>query len=83
MAKHSDVLKTILRSPGQPQRRLVFNIGDPAIKLPIAKPDIRVTKINDEDFNNSTQVLKALGPAKIEGTVTDAQGTVLNNYNGV
>ena len=62
---------------------MVFNIGDPAIKLPIAKPDIRVTKINDEDVNNSTQVLKALGPAKIEGTVTDAQGTVLNNYNGV
>ena len=24
-----------------------------------------------------------MGPAKIEGTVTDAQGTVLNNYNGV
>ena len=68
---------------GEPQRRLVFNIGDPAIKLPIAKPDIRVTKINDEDVNNSTQVLKALGSAKIEGTVTDAQGTVLNNYNGV
>ncbi|AOR28845.1 peptidase, C25 family [Formosa sp. Hel1_33_131] len=67
----------------KPQRRLVFNIGDPAIKLPIAKPDIRVTKINDEDVNNSTQVLKALGPAKIEGNVTDAQGTVLNNYNGV
>ena len=67
----------------EPQRRLVFNIGDPAIKLPIAKPDIRVTKINDEDVNNTTQVLKALGSAKIEGTVTDAQGTVLNNYNGV
>jgi hypothetical protein len=67
----------------QSQRRLVFYIGDPAIKLPIAKPDIRVTKINDEDINISTQVLKALDNAKIEGTVTDAQGTVLNNYNGV
>ena len=67
----------------QSQRRLVFYIGDPAIKLPIAKPDIRVTKINDEDINISTQVLKALDNAKIEGTVIDAQGTVLNNYNGV
>jgi hypothetical protein len=67
----------------QSQRRLVFYIGDPAIKLPIAKPDIRVTKINDEDINISTQVLKALDNAKIEGTVTDTQGTVLNNYNGV
>ena len=68
---------------GQSQRRLVFNIGDPAIKLPIANPDIRVTKINDEDINSTTQVLKALGPAKIEGTVNDAQGTILSNYNGV
>ena len=68
---------------GKPQRRLVFYIGDPALKLPIADPDIRVTKINDEAITSTTQVLKALGPAKIEGTVTDAQGTVLNNYNGV
>ena len=67
----------------QTQRRLVFNIGDPAIKLPIAKPDIRITKINNEDANANTQVLKALGPAKIEGTVTDAQGSILSNYNGV
>jgi len=67
----------------QSQRRLVFNIGDPAIKLPIANPDIRVTKINDEDVNTTTQVLKALGNAKIEGNVTDAQGTILNNYNGI
>ncbi len=67
----------------QSQRRLVFNIGDPALKLPIAKPDIRVTKINNEDANATTQTLKALGPAKIEGVVTDTQGTVLNNYNGV
>jgi hypothetical protein len=67
----------------QPQRRLVFYIGDPAIKLPIAKPDIRVTKINNEDISSTTQVLKALDNAKIEGTVTDTQGTVLNNYNGV
>ena len=67
----------------QPQRRLVFYIGDPAIKLPIAKPDIRVTKINDEDISANTQVLKALDNVKIEGTVTDAQDTVLNDYNGV
>ena len=67
----------------QTQRRLVFNIGDPAIKLPIANPDIRITKINDEDINTSTQLLKALDTAKIEGTVTDAQGTILSNYNGI
>jgi len=65
------------------QRRLVFYIGDPALKLPIADPDIRVSKINDEDISTTTQALKALSPAKIEGNITDAQGAVLNNYNGV
>lgn len=65
------------------QRRLVFYIGDPALKLPIAKPDIKVTKINDEDINSTTQVLKALSPAKITGNVVDALGTVQTNYNGV
>ena len=44
------------------QRRLVFYIGDPALKLPMAEPDIRVTKINDEDIATTNQVLKALSP---------------------
>jgi len=67
----------------QPQRRLVFSIGDPALKLPIADPDIRITKLNNEAIASTTLVLNALSPAKIEGNVTNAQGAVLNNYNGV
>mgnify|MGYP006089668107 CR=1 FL=1 len=64
------------------QRRLVFYIGDPALKLPIAKPDIRVTKINDEDISTTNQVLKALSPAKITGNITDESGAIQTNYNG-
>ena len=67
----------------EPQRRLVFNIGDPALKLPIADPDIRVTKINNEAITANTQVLKALSPAKIEGHVANAQGAILDTYNGI
>jgi len=65
------------------QRRLVFFIGDPALKLPIADPDIQVTKINNEPINSTTQVLKGLSKAKIEGQVTDSQGGVLTSYNGI
>ena len=62
---------------------MVFYIGDPALKLPTAKPDIRVTKINDEDITTTNQILKALSPAKITGNITDAQGAIRTNYNGI
>jgi len=65
------------------QRRLVFFIGDPALKLAFPKPDIRVTKINDEPVGTNTDVLEALSRAEIEGEVVDASGNVLTNYNGV
>ena len=65
------------------QRRLVFYIGDPALKLPMAEPDIRVTKINDEDIATTNQVLKALSPAKITGNITDPLGGIRTNYNGI
>ena len=65
------------------QRRLVFYIGDPALKLPVAEPDVKVTKINDEDIATTNQVLKALSPAKITGNITDSQGVIRTNYNGI
>ena len=65
------------------QRRLVFFIGDPAMKLAFAKPDIRLTKINDVLITQETDVLQALSYAKIEGEVVDEMGNVLSNYNGV
>ncbi len=64
------------------QRRLVFYIGDPALKLPLADPNIVTTTINDEPVSNSNVVLQALGPAKIEGYVSDSNGSILSDYNG-
>ena len=64
------------------QRRLVFFIGDPAMKLPLASPDIIATKLNNEDITNNNVTLKALSQAKIEGYVSNDQGMPLNNYNG-
>ena len=64
------------------QRRLVFFIGDPALKLPLADPDIVTTKINNEPISNPNVILQALSPAKIEGYVADQNGSILDNYNG-
>ncbi|WP_452226106.1 type IX secretion system sortase PorU [Lacinutrix cladophorae] len=65
------------------QRRLVFFIGDPAMKLTFAKPNIRLTKINDVPIEDETDTLEALSRVKLSGEVTDVTGNVLTNYNGV
>ncbi len=65
------------------QKRLVFFIGDPAMKLAFPKPDIRLTKINDVPVTGTPDVLEALSQVKIEGEVTDASGTIMSDYNGI
>ena len=64
------------------QRRLVFFIGDPALKLPLASPDIITTKLNGEDIASTNITLQALSPAKIEGFVASEQGNILSDYSG-
>ncbi len=68
---------------GQSQRRLVFFIGDPAMKLAFSKPNIRLSKINDVPIAQSTDTLKALSYVKLAGEVTDISGNLLTNYNGI
>jgi hypothetical protein len=67
---------------GSSQKRLVFLIGDPAMKLAFAQPDIRLTTVNDVDVTQSIDVLKALSYTKMAGEVVDANGNLLSNYNG-
>ncbi len=66
----------------QSQRRLVFFIGDPAMKLSVPKPSIRLIKINDVPIGQATDTLKALSRIKLSGEVTDVSGAVLSNYTG-
>ncbi|WP_194766158.1 type IX secretion system sortase PorU [Tamlana sp. I1] len=68
---------------GNTQRRLIFFIGDPAMKLSFAKPNIRLTKINDVPLAQSTDTLKALSKVKLAGEVTDISGNLITNYNGI
>ena len=67
---------------GNSQKNLVFFIGDPAMKLAFSKPNIRLTKINDNPIATATDTLKALSYVKLAGEVTDEAGNLLNNYTG-
>lgn len=64
------------------QKRLVFFIGDPAMKLAFPKPNIKLTHINNNPIAQATDTLKALSYIKLAGEVTDISGNLLSNYNG-
>ena len=64
------------------RRRVIFYIGDPAMKLAFAKPSIRLTAINDKPINQPIDTLKALGRIKMSGEVTDGSGQRLDGYTG-
>ncbi|WP_344788407.1 type IX secretion system sortase PorU [Postechiella marina] len=67
---------------GSSQRRLVFYIGDPAMKLAFSKPNIKLTQLNDVPIAQATDTLKALSKIKMAGEVTDVSGNLLTNYKG-
>jgi len=65
------------------QKTLVFFIGDPAMKLAFARPEVRLTAINDIPLTEQSEPLKALDRIKMSGEVYDTSGNFLSNYNGV
>ncbi|ESU20925.1 hypothetical protein FCR2A7T_12470 [Flavobacterium cauense R2A-7] len=63
-------------------RNVVFCVGDPALKLAIPKPKIRLTKINDVPVTQPTDTLKALSYVKLTGEVVDEFDNLQSSYNG-
>ncbi len=64
-------------------RRVIFYIGDPAMHLAFPKQRINLTTLNDEPVASSTVVLEALSKVKMGGEITDENGVLLSNYNGI
>lgn len=62
--------------------RVVFYLGDPALKLAIAKPNVTLTKVNDVPITSPIDDFKALSYVKLTGEVRDELGNLLTNYNG-
>jgi Peptidase family C25 len=67
---------------GNSGNNVVFSIGDPALKLAIPKPKVRLTKINGVPVASSPPVLQALSFATLTGEVVDEFDNPLPNYNG-
>jgi len=61
---------------------VVFYIGDPALMLAIAKPKIRLTKVNDVPVSQTFDDFKSLAKMKISGEITDENNIPITNYNG-
>lgn len=70
------------RIPNSNQRFFVYFLGDPAMKLAIPEPNIRISKINGKNITQQSDTLKALSKITLQGTVTDAGNNPLTDYNG-
>ena len=64
------------------QKFFIYSFGDPAMKLAVPEPSVRVTKMNDKDITQPVDTLKALSRVRFEGVVVDASNVILNDFNG-
>lgn len=76
-------LRQAKNSISSANRRVVFYVGDPAMQLAFAKPDILLTAINDIPVGEELPNLRALDPVKVSGRVTTENGQTITNYTGV
>ncbi len=78
----AEALRLSKNSNPNSSTNVVFYIGDPALMLAIAKPKIRLTKINDIPVSQPVDDFKSLAKMKISGEITDENNIPLTNYNG-
>ncbi|MCL7754793.1 type IX secretion system sortase PorU [Polaribacter sp. Z022] len=64
------------------QKFFIYSFGDPAMKLAVPQPNVRITKMNGKDISQPIDTLKALSKVSFEGVVVDNANVVLNNFNG-
>lgn len=78
----ADALRRAKNSSPNSSTNVVFFLGDPAMRLAIPKPQIKLTKVNDQPITGPIDDFKALDLVKISGEVTDENNILLSNYNG-
>ncbi len=68
------------------QKFFIYSFGDPAMKLAVAAPTVRVTEIIDVyNDNNPTNKLKALSKVRIKGVIdndNDSSNGILDDFTG-
>ena len=78
----AEALRISKNSNPNSSTNVVFYIGDPALMLAIAKPKIRLTKVNDVPVSQPIDDFKSLAKMKLSGEITDENNIPLTNYNG-
>ena len=58
-------------------------LGDPALKLGKARPQIMTDSINGVSVTSATDTLKALSKITVSGHIEDVAGNPLPSYNGI
>ncbi|MDV6168243.1 type IX secretion system sortase PorU [Flavobacterium sp. DG1-102-2] len=62
--------------------RMIFLFGDPALKLAVPKPQVKLTAINDTPIADFAGSLNALGFVKLAGRVVNEADATITNYTG-
>jgi hypothetical protein len=78
----AEALRISKNSNPNSSSNVVVYIGDPALMLAIAKPKIKLTKVNDIPVSQPFDDFKSLAKIKISGEITDENNMPLTNYNG-
>jgi hypothetical protein len=78
----AEALRLSKNSNPNSSTNVVLYLGDPALMLAIAKPKIRLTKVNDIPVSQPTADFKSLAKIKLSGEITDENNIPLTNYNG-
>ena len=79
------ISESLMRTKNQfssTQKFFIYSFGDPAMKLAVPGPNVRITKMNGKDITQSIDTLKALSRVRFEGVVVDNSNAVLNDFNG-
>ena len=79
----AEAVRIAKNNVGSLNRRVVFFIGDPSMRLAFPRQKIEITTINDLPILESTEILRALDKVKLGGEIRDNNGNILADYNGV
>jgi len=63
-------------------KRIVFYLGDPAMNLPYAQPNINLTEINGTPVQQFNDTLKGLSNVELKGEIVNESNQRITNYNG-
>jgi len=79
-----DLLKKTKNASGTDINKLCFTLlGDPALCLAYPTLNIKTTKINSQEITSTPDTLKAYNLVKVNGEITDKNGSIASDFNGI